>query len=294
MFQLGEEYERPQLLAFVGSKQQQSGIIWGPIEPNCVIITSGGRHGKKVGYGDDQNPDGSWNYIGQGSKGDQSSTIKSNAMLSSGTKEILLFSTREPGAGEVRTRGSYKKLYKFEGIFKVATWDFYKAMAGPRTGDKLIQFHLVRAHSVYDFQPDEHIKGSKVDATHSSSSGQERQSIMSLREKLSKGSEVLPIGKISVREYKRRSKLIHNYALLRANGICENCLAPAPFTTQENFPFLEVHHIHTLSDDGPDTAINVAALCPNCHREAHFGLNRITIKDTLILRIASKEKELAH
>lgn len=60
MFEIGKEYERSQLLAFVGSKQRQSGIIWGPEQPGCVIVTSGGRNSKSVGYKDMHNPDGSW------------------------------------------------------------------------------------------------------------------------------------------------------------------------------------------------------------------------------------------
>lgn len=32
-------------------------------------------------------------------------------------------------------------------------------------------------------------------------------------------------------------------------------------------PFLEVHHIHYLSNGGNDTIDNVIALCPNCHRK---------------------------
>jgi len=59
-FQINKEYPRAALLDFIGSKQQQSGIIWGPKEPDCVIITSGGRHGKNAGYFDDRNEDGSW------------------------------------------------------------------------------------------------------------------------------------------------------------------------------------------------------------------------------------------
>jgi len=52
-FIVGEEYNRPALLDFFGSKQAQSGVIWGTRESGCVICTSGGRHGKKAGYFDE-------------------------------------------------------------------------------------------------------------------------------------------------------------------------------------------------------------------------------------------------
>ncbi|ELR63098.1 5-methylcytosine-specific restriction enzyme A [Photobacterium marinum] len=61
-------------------------------------------------------------------------------------------------------------------------------------------------------------------------------------------------------------------ALVRANGICEHCKKPAPFIRKsDNTPYLEVHHKLPLAQGGPDTVDNVLALCPNCHREAHFG-----------------------
>jgi 5-methylcytosine-specific restriction protein A len=61
-------------------------------------------------------------------------------------------------------------------------------------------------------------------------------------------------------------------ALERANGACEKCGAAAPFNRKSNgTPYLEVHHIIPLSETGKDTIGNVKALCPNCHRELHFG-----------------------
>lgn len=33
----------------------------------------------------------------------------------------------------------------------------------------------------------------------------------------------------------------------------------------------EVHHKVPLSAGGDDTVENAIALCPNCHRKAHFG-----------------------
>ncbi len=60
--------------------------------------------------------------------------------------------------------------------------------------------------------------------------------------------------------------------LLRANGVCERCHKDAPFIRKkDNTPYLEVHHTRQLADGGEDTVENAEALCPNCHREAHFG-----------------------
>jgi hypothetical protein len=60
--------------------------------------------------------------------------------------------------------------------------------------------------------------------------------------------------------------------LLRANGICEGCGSPAPFKRRSTgSPFLEVHHRTPLVEGGDDTVENAIALCPNCHRQCHYG-----------------------
>ncbi|WP_152222758.1 HNH endonuclease [Pseudomonas sp. SCB32] len=60
--------------------------------------------------------------------------------------------------------------------------------------------------------------------------------------------------------------------LLRAKGKCEDCKQPAPFNRKsDNSPYLEVHHCLPLANGGEDTVRNAIALCPNCHREKHFG-----------------------
>src|SRR5947209_15707035 len=74
-------------------------------------------------------------------------------------------------------------------------------------------------------------------------------------------------------DYYYRSLAIKLYALNRAHGCCEGCQQPAPFLTPNQKPYLEVHHIRRLSDGGPDDPRWVVAICPNCHRRAHYGPN---------------------
>lgn len=60
--------------------------------------------------------------------------------------------------------------------------------------------------------------------------------------------------------------------LAQANGNCQKCNSEAPFKRKsDGTPYLEVHHKIFLSDGGEDTVENSIALCPNCHRELHFG-----------------------
>jgi 5-methylcytosine-specific restriction protein A len=76
-------------------------------------------------------------------------------------------------------------------------------------------------------------------------------------------------------QYHQRCAQIRRYARLRASGTCEGCGVQAPFLSEDGSPFLEVHHLVRLADDGPDTPENVAALCPNCHRRVHYGSDRL-------------------
>lgn len=70
----------------------------------------------------------------------------------------------------------------------------------------------------------------------------------------------------------RRNPAVIAEVLDRANGHCEECRKIAPFKrASDGSPYLEVHHITPLSEGGEDTVKNAQALCPNCHREAHFG-----------------------
>lgn len=74
-----------------------------------------------------------------------------------------------------------------------------------------------------------------------------------------------------VQDYHRDPDIVAE-ALYRAEGFCEKCKAKAPFIKRSNGePYLEVHHIIPLSKGGLDSLENVISLCPNCHREIHFG-----------------------
>tara|TARA_R110002153_G_scaffold169494_2_gene322349 strand:- start:605 stop:1423 length:819 start_codon:yes stop_codon:yes gene_type:complete len=66
-----------------------------------------------------------------------------------------------------------------------------------------------------------------------------------------------------------RDGYIKLYALERAKGRCQLCEKAAPFLKKDGNPYLEVHHIDYLANNGSDTVDNVAALCPNCHRKMH-------------------------
>ena len=69
--------------------------------------------------------------------------------------------------------------------------------------------------------------------------------------------------------YYERNPDVSAYAKVRANGYCDLCGKEAPFFDKNGKPYLEAHHIEWLSKGGSDTADNIVALCPNCHRKMH-------------------------
>ena len=66
-----------------------------------------------------------------------------------------------------------------------------------------------------------------------------------------------------------RNRYVAELAKRRANGKCELCGRPAPFTNASDEPYLESHHIVWLAHGGYDSPENTVALCPNCHRKMH-------------------------
>jgi 5-methylcytosine-specific restriction enzyme A len=81
-----------------------------------------------------------------------------------------------------------------------------------------------------------------------------------------------------------RSPAVAAYVIQRARGLCELC-GRASFVTDSGAVFLEVHHVVQLSEGGPDTPCNTAALCPTCHRELHYGASRARLVASLYERV---------
>ncbi len=78
-----------------------------------------------------------------------------------------------------------------------------------------------------------------------------------------------------------RDSEVRRFALRRAKGKCQLCGASG-FQLPNGSMFLETHHAIPLAEDGPDSVSNVVALCPNHHREAHYGREAKTIRERLL------------
>lgn len=81
-----------------------------------------------------------------------------------------------------------------------------------------------------------------------------------------------------------RSPDVVAWVLEQANGVCDACRLPAPFISETGRPYLEVHHVKRLADGGPDVVENAVALCPNCHRRLHHGVDARPYRQKLVKR----------
>jgi 5-methylcytosine-specific restriction protein A len=91
------------------------------------------------------------------------------------------------------------------------------------------------------------------------------------RNRLSKSDKQPKIIYELVQKFKRNPDVVAE-VLFRAKGVCQKCGNNAPFNKKKDgHPYLEVHHKLPLAQGGDDSLENAIAMCPNCHREAHFG-----------------------
>ena len=95
-----------------------------------------------------------------------------------------------------------------------------------------------------------------------------------------KPTEILRTTKV----YKRDAAVV-SFVLNRADGKCELCETAAPFRNNSGEPYLEVHHVINLANDGADTVNNTVAVCPNCHKELHHGVRSPELTKSLYHKV---------
>lgn len=88
-----------------------------------------------------------------------------------------------------------------------------------------------------------------------------------------------------------RDASVKAWVLKQAKGQCECCQEQAPFLGSDGLPYLEVHHVRKLADKGSDTTSNAVAVCPNCHRELHYGEQAKKLAEKLYGTVARLNRE---
>lgn len=90
----------------------------------------------------------------------------------------------------------------------------------------------------------------------------------------------------------RRDQKVRARVLEIANGRCE-CCGEEGFLTESGDRYLETHHVVGVAERGPDTAANIVAVCPTCHRKAHFAADRIEVERRMSEAIYRRGRQIA-
>lgn len=278
MFELGKKYVRQKEIHDVYKGQRYGGISTPADFPYIFIFTS--SKGEAHGYKDFRDDDGVFHYYGQGQGGDMemsSGNLAIQKHIENG-KEIHVFRGLDEKGGYAVYMGQ---------AFYIDHYSVETHQSGSdRSQRNAIVFKLDLDPSGTDrvCMQDMHIDKKPISIGKKASLSQLRKASLETFNPNTTSQQKT----INVRH---RSKALKKYVLMRSQGVCEACKEVAPFDTREG-PYLEVHHIHLLSDGGPDHPLNVAGLCPNCHRKAHFSLDRESFNCELTEIVKKIEEDL--
>lgn len=273
MFDIGREYKRSTEIHGQYGGQGQGGISTPKDSPFIFVFTSDA--GEQHGYRDEYREDGIFWYTGEGQVGDMKMASGNKAILehSQNNKVIHVFEY---------TRKSYVRY-----LGTAECLGYHEETRPDREGNdrSAFVFHLdinsvPIKNAISEAKP---IYGSKEP------NALKNKNIKELREAALAKKQP----SASVKEKRElayfRSQALKLYVVARSKGICEGCACEAPFQTKSG-PFLECHHVHRLADGGPDHPENVVALCPNCHRRAHYAQDAVTFNEEL-KKISAKAEQ---
>jgi 5-methylcytosine-specific restriction protein A len=93
--------------------------------------------------------------------------------------------------------------------------------------------------------------------------------------------ELPPERRAYVRSIIARNKTLAEAVKREANYRCERCGSITPWMTTAGKPYVEVHHIIPLGDDGFDNLANMIAVCSDCHKQLHYSTDRLALATQL-------------
>ncbi|MAG63438.1 HNH endonuclease [Candidatus Woesearchaeota archaeon] len=268
MFVQGHVYRRKTLHDQWGGQQQ--GGISTPVDHTIIFLFTS-PSGEQHGYTDGWSDAGTFLYTGEGQHGDMQFTRGNRALHDHAAdgKDIHLFE-------QIR-----KGYVRYVGQMVCTGYDYRQSVDTAGVSRRTIVFELHPLSTDTDLESG--VDGEVTDTP------TEALSLDELRSRaLSDAVPTrMPVESKSARH--PRSRHIRLYVLERANGSCEGCGAPAPFSTPDGRPYLEPHHIRRLSDGGPDHPRWVIALCPNCHRRAHYAVDARSFNQDLSQKVQEVE-----
>jgi 5-methylcytosine-specific restriction enzyme A len=262
-FVRGQKYIRRDHIHARFGGQEQGGIIT-PAKYNVIFLTTGKR-GADYGYDDVHYDDGRIDYFGEGQFGGMKLTRGNRALAEHAAKgkDLLYFTKTYP-----------ERTITYMGQFICAGWRRKEAKDGAGSERSAIIFEL---HPIENVLEAAETIEPPTDA------------IGELRRRAFEAASLSVVNGQSMRTIYQRSADVRAYVLARAQGDCEGCRQPAPFTRRDGSPYLEPHHLRRASDGGPDHPRFVIALCPNCHTRTHHGEDGAIYNAALLERMPQIE-----
>jgi len=264
VFEIGKEYNRKSAIHEIYKGQAQGGISTPKDFPVVFIFTSDA--GEQHGYRDEYRDNGVFWYTGEGQVGDMKMEAGNKAILNHAQNKKIIHVFEYTKKAHVRFLGTAECLGYHE----------EKRPDRDCQDRNVFVFHL-DIDSIPEknqiSEPKEVYGPNKLKKLRNKTIEELRAAALSKAPPTASTKE-----KREVAYY--RSEALKIYVVLRSKGFCEGCGSEAPFQTKKG-PFLECHHVHRLADGGPDHPQNVVALCPNCHRRAHYAQNSVEFNNKL-------------
>lgn len=274
MYVVGQQYNRRRDVHQKLGGQQQGGVATPSGSPFIVVFT--GDSGENFGYSDHFGPDGTFWYTGEGQVGDMQMVRGNRALrdqLADG-KTILVF--EYVASGTVR----------YWGEADCVAFHSEERPDKNQEARRAFIFHL----ALRSPEQPRSIRSPRRAYGQDSQSLQTRLALLreQIDEKAADGANAKELSRLAL----CRANAVRQYALQRARGRCESCKEDAPFESKDG-PYLEVHHIDRLCDGGPDHPEHVIALCPNCHRRAHYAKDFASFNESLRAKVQQAQPELS-
>lgn len=248
-FSPGQEVTFDDIRSIVPQASFGAGILYSK-NYKCLIILS--KHDSL--YEDEWKGD-TLHYTGTGRSGDQDLYYRDNKILADSrlTKlPIYLFE-------------SSNRVYTYRGEVRLSEKP-YQATKPDKDGLMrkvwIFPLTLVSDGSVPEEYINEYVEEKKKQV--------KKLSIDQLKNQAVKSSSKTSSYRHAISKQYTRNQSIARYTKLKANGICELCENPAPFSDKDGEPYLESHHVVWLERGGADSVDNTVALCPNCHKKMHI------------------------
>ncbi|MGA9466600.1 MAG: hypothetical protein WBV10_03140 [Exiguobacterium marinum] len=210
--------------------------------------------------------EGLYYYNGEGQVGDQTFTSGNKALLRhiESNKDVYLF--EEIG----------NSMYRFVDQMILIGYDIQFGSDKNYQQREIIVFTFEPIHSVFEGARHffENMKYKTLDELHLIAQ-QNLQKVNGLSTTTRK------------QQIREQSAAVYYSIFARANNHCEACGSQSPFETEDG-PYLELHSLHSDSDQIILRPGLGAAVCPNCHMRLHKGKDRSQYNKQLELKIIAK------